>query len=80
MLSCIADCPRNIHYRRSLLTEGGLEIECQAVINSPATIPHSKLTESYLYLVNGFYAEPTEKRLVEKLLNFVMTLPPVYNA
>ena len=33
------------HYRRSPLVQGGLEMECQVVINSPATMLHLKLTE-----------------------------------
>ena len=42
------------HYRLLPLVEGGLEVQCQVAINSPATIPYSKLTERYLHLKNGF--------------------------
>ena len=54
-----------------------LEIECQVVINSPATMVHSKLTELYLTLMNVFYEEATAERMIGKLFNFAMTLPPV---
>ena len=42
------------HYFCSHLDEGGLEIECQMVINSPAAMLHSKLTGRYLHLVKVF--------------------------
>ena len=38
---------------------------------------HSKLTKSYLTLMNDFYAGPTEERVVGKLFDIVMTLPQV---
>ena len=53
------------HSRRSPLVQGGLEIECQAVIETRATILQAKLTSRYLDLVK-----------VGNLFNFVMTLPP----
>ena len=61
------------YYRLSPLLQGRLEIECQVVINSPATMLHSKLAKSYLTLVNDFYVEPTEERVVEKLFDTVTT-------
>ena len=47
------------------------------VTNSPATMVHSKLTELYLTLMNVFYEEATAERMIGKLFNFAMTLPPV---
>ena len=65
------------HYRRSPLVQGGLEIQCQVVFKSPKTLPHSKLTERYLGLVNELYLEPEEEICVGgSIFNFVMTLPP----
>ena len=64
------------HYRRSPLVQGGLEIECQAVIETRATIFQAKLTSRYLDLVKDLYTEPTEDIAVGNLFNFVMTLPP----
>ena len=63
------------HYRRSLLVQGGLEIECEVVINSRATMLQLRLTARYLDLVNDLYTEPAEDRVVGNLLNFAMTLP-----
>ena len=48
------------HFRRSPLVQGGLEIECQAVIETRATILQAKLTSRYLDLVKDLYTEPTE--------------------
>lgn len=64
------------HYRRSPLVKGGLEIECQGVIETRATILQAKLTSRYLDLVKDLYTEPTEDIAVGNLFNFVMTLPP----
>ena len=67
------------HYRRPPLVQGGLEIECEVVIDSRATMLQSKLTARYLDLVKDIYTEPTEDRAVGNLFNFIMTLPPVIN-
>ena len=64
------------HYRRSPLVQGGLEIECQVVIETRATILQAKLTLRYLDLVKDLYTEPPEDIAVGNLFNFVMTLPP----
>ena len=39
------------HYHRSPIVQGGLEIECEGVINSRATMLQSRLTARYLDLV-----------------------------
>ena len=38
------------HYRRPPIVQGGLEIECEGVINSRATMLQSRLTARYLDL------------------------------
>ena len=63
------------HYRLSPLVQGELKIECQAVIETRATILQAKLTSRYLDLVKDLYTEPTEDIAVGNLFNFVMTLP-----
>ena len=68
------------HYRRSPLIQGGLEIKCEVVINSRATVLQSRLTARYLELTQNLYNEPVEERVMgELVLNFVMTLPPMVN-
>ena len=67
------------HYRRSPLVQGRLEIECEVVINSRATMLQSRLTAPYLDLVKDLYTEPAEGRVVGNLFNFAMTLPPMVN-
>ena len=68
------------HYRRSPLIQGGLEIKCEVVINSRATVLQSRLTARYLELIQNLYNEPVEERVMgELVLNFVMTLPPMVN-
>ena len=67
------------HYHRSPLVQGGLEIQCEVVIDLRATMLQSKLTARYLDLVKDLYIEPTEDSVVGNLFNFVMTLPPVIN-
>ena len=60
-------------------SEGGLEIQCEVVLTSRATMLQSRLTARYMELVTDLYIEPAEDRAVGNLLNFVMTLPPVVN-
>ena len=68
------------HYRRSPLVQGGLEIKCEVVINSRATVLQSRLTARYLELIQNLYTEPVEERVMGELVfNFVMTLPPMVN-
>ena len=52
------------HYRRSPLVQGGLEIKCEVVINSRATVLQSRLTARYLELVQNLYTEPVEERVL----------------
>ena len=67
----------SMHYRRSPLVQGGLEIQCQVVFKSPKTLLHSQLTERYVGLVNELYLERDEETCVGgSIFNFVMTLPP----
>ena len=63
------------HYRRSPLVQGGLEIKCQIVVETRATILQARLTSRYLDLVKDLYTEPTEDIAVGNIFNFVMTLP-----
>ena len=67
------------HYRRSPLVQGGLEIQCEVVLISRATMLISRLTARYMELATDLYIEPAEDRAVGNLFNFVMTLPPVVN-
>ena len=68
------------HYRRSPSVQGGLEIKCEVVINSRATVLQSRLTARYLELIQNLYTEPVEERVMRELVfNFVMTLPPMVN-
>ena len=68
------------HYHCSPLVQGGLEIKCDLVINSRATVLQSRLTARYLELIQNLYTEPVEERVMGELVfNFVMTLPPMVN-
>ena len=62
------------HYRHSPLVQVGLEIACQVVIKTRATMLQARLARHYLDLVKDLYAEPTEDRVVGNLFNFVLTL------
>ena len=64
------------HYRRSPLVQGGLEIQCEVVLISRATMLQTRLTARYMELVTDLYIEPAEDRAVGNLFNFVLTLPP----
>ena len=58
--------------------QGGLEIECEVVINSRATMLQSRLTARYLDLVKDLYTEPAEDRVVGwKPIQFCHELPPM---
>ena len=72
-------CKLSSHYRRSPLVQGGLEIQCEVVLISRATMLQSRLTARYMELVTDLYIEPAEDRVFGNLFNFVMTLPPVVN-
>ena len=48
------------HFCYSSLVQGGLEIECQALIETRATKLRARLTGPYLDLVKDLYMEPTE--------------------
>ena len=68
------------HYRRSPLVQGGLEIKCEVVINSRATVLQSRLTVRYLELIQNLYTKPVEEKVLGELVfNFVMALPPMVN-
>ena len=68
------------HYRRSPLVQGRLEIKCEVVINSRATMLQSRLTARYLELIQNLYTEPVEERVMGELVfNFVMILLPMVN-
>ena len=64
------------HYRRSRLVQGGLEIACQVVIKTQATLLQARLARCYLDHAKDLYMESTEDRVVGNLFNFVMTLSP----
>ena len=66
------------HFCHSPLVQGGLEIKCEVVINSRATVLQSRLTARYLELIQNLYTEPVEERVMGELVfTFVMTLPPM---
>ena len=68
------------YYRHSTLVQEGLEIKCEVVINSRATVLQSRLTARYLELIQNLYTEPVQERVMGELVsNFVMTLPPMVN-
>ena len=68
------------HYRGSPLVQGGLEIKCEVVISSRATVLQSRLTTRYLELIQNLYTQPVEERVMGELVfNFIMTLPPMAN-
>ena len=56
------------HYRRSPLVQGGLEIKCEVVVNSRATVLQSRLTAHYLELIQNLYTEPVEERVMGELV------------
>ena len=68
------------YYQRSPLDQRGLEIKCEMIINSRATVLQPRLTARYLGLIQNLYTEPVEERVMGELVsNFAMTLPPMVN-
>ena len=68
------------HFCHSPVVQGGLEIKCEVVINSEATVLQSRLTGRYLELIQNLYTEPVEERVIGDLVfTFVMTLPSMVN-
>ena len=53
-------CTLSSEHCRSSLVQGGLEIVCQVLIETRATIFRARLTGRYLDLVKDLYVEPTE--------------------
>ena len=48
------------HYRRSLLTQGGLEIPCIVNVAMPGTLLNKKLLKRYEEMVKDLYVKPKE--------------------
>ena len=48
------------NYRRSPITQGGLEIPCTVKVKMPATLLNRKLLERYREMVDHLYKEPED--------------------
>ena len=61
------------HFRGSPLVQGGMEIACLVVTRIPATRRNTEITEKYLTLVKGLYAEPKKEEIlgwfVDEIIN-----------
>ena len=55
-------------YRRSPITQGGLEIPCKVIVRMPATVLSRKLLDRYKELVTDLYSEPQTSELMGSFL------------
>ena len=56
------------HYRRSPLTQSGLEIPCMVKVAMPGTLLNKKLLERYEEMVKYLYVEPEESAIMESFV------------
>ena len=56
------------HYRRSPLTQSGLEIPCMVKVAMPGTLLNKKLLERYEEMVKHLYVEPEESAIMESFV------------
>ena len=59
-----------MHYRRSPLVQGGIEIPCAVTVSMPGTVINQLLMER---LVETLYKEPKEEEILGTLLQLEIT-------
>ena len=55
-------------YRRSRITQGGLEIPCKVIVRTSATVLNRKFLDRYKELVRDLYSEPQTSELMGSFL------------
>ena len=63
----------SMHYRRSPLVQGRIEISCVVTVSMPGTVINQLLIKRYKQLVETFYTEPKEEDILETFLQLENT-------
>ena len=63
----------SVHYRRSPLVQGGIEIPCVVTVSMPGTVINQLLMERYKQLVETLYTEPKEEEILGTFLQLENT-------
>ena len=63
----------SMHYRRSPLVQGGIEIPCLVTVSMPGTLINQLLMERYKQLVETLYTELKEEEILETFLQLENT-------
>ena len=58
----------SIHYRRSPIVQGGLEIPCKITVKLHGTIKNHMLLDRHMQLVNSLYCGPKEEVIMGSFL------------
>ena len=63
----------SMHYRRSPLVQGRIEISCVVTVSMPGTVINQLLMERYKQLVETLYTEPKEEDILGTFLQLENT-------
>ena len=63
----------SMHYRRSPLVQGRIEISCVVTVSITGTVINQLLIKRYKQLVETFYTEPKEEDILETFLQLENT-------
>ena len=58
----------SIHYRRSLLFQGGLDIPCEVTVTISVSIKRNLLMQHYEKMVHEFYCQPKNETIMGSLI------------
>ncbi|XP_057290014.1 uncharacterized protein LOC130657458 [Hydractinia symbiolongicarpus] len=67
----------SVHYRRSPLVQGGLEIPCKITVTLPGTVNNLLVLARYQQLVEALYTEPKEELILGSFLHIAVILDVV---
>lgn len=67
----------SVHYRRSPLVQGGLEIPCKITVTLPGTVSNLLVLGRYQQLVEALYTEPKEEVILGSFLQIAVVLDVV---
>ena len=64
-----------VHYRRSLLVQGGLEIPCKITVTMSSTVSNLLCTEKCKDIVTDGYIEPKNEEIMESFIQATNDTP-----
>ena len=64
-----------VHYRRSLLVQGGLEIPCKITVTISGTVSNLLCKKKYKNIVTGRYIEPKNEEIMGSFIQAINDAP-----